>query len=84
MFVAYILKSEKDKGYYYGHCSDITARLLAHNGGKVRSTKSRIPFTLHYHEVFTTKSAAYQRELFFKSLAGRNWLIQNSIISPRS
>ena len=84
MFTAYILKSEKDQGYYFGHCSDIEARLNRHNKGQVSSTKSRAPFSLHYQETFTTKSEAYRRELFFKSFAGSQWLIANNIIQPRS
>jgi len=80
MFTTYILKSQKDLGYYFGHCQDIDLRLMRHNQGKVRSTKSRTPFILHYKELFPTKSEAYKRELFFKSLEGRKWLIENGII----
>jgi putative endonuclease len=80
MYFSYILKSLKDGKYYYGHCSDLEQRLKQHNLGKVRSTKSRKPFILHYNETFTTKSEAYRRELFFKSLEGRIWLKQNNII----
>ena len=42
-YYAYILKSEKDNGFYYGHCQNVQQRLLHHNAGKVRSTKSRRP-----------------------------------------
>ena len=58
-FYTYILKSLKDDGYYYGHTSDIENRLKRHNSKKVKSTKSRIPFVLHYFETFQTKSEAY-------------------------
>jgi len=80
MFTTYILKSQKDQGYFFGHCQDVEARLHRHSQGKVRSTKSRIPLVLHYKELFSTKSEAYKRELFFKSLEGRNWLRQKGII----
>ena len=83
MFTTYILKSKKDQGYYFGHCSDIDARLLMHNKGKVRSTKNRIPLLLYYYETFPTKSEAYKREMYFKSLEGRLWLISNNIIEQR-
>ena len=62
-FYTYILKSLKDDGYYYGHTSDIENRLKRHNSKKVKSTKSRIPFVLHYFETFQTKSEAYLQEL---------------------
>ena len=80
MFFAYIIKSIKDQGYYFGHCVEIKLRLQRHNQGKVRSTKSRVPFVLHYSESFQTKSEAYKRECFFKSLEGRQWLKNNNII----
>ena len=80
MFFAYILKSEKDNGYYFGHTSNLDERLEKHNKGKVISTKNRRPFVIHYFEKFETKSEAYKREMFFKSFEGRKWLILNNIV----
>jgi putative endonuclease len=80
MFYTYILKSTKDHKYYYGYCEDIQTCLKSHNMGKVRSTKSRRPFLLHYSEHFQTKTEAIRRELFFKSIDGYNWLKQKGII----
>jgi putative endonuclease len=79
-FYTYILKSSKDDGYYYGHTSDIDNRLIKHNGKKVRSTKSRTPFVLHYFEIFQTKSEAYLQEQFFKSAEGKTYLREKGII----
>jgi len=80
MFHAYVLKSLKDGKYYYGHAADLKIRLNEHNRGKVRSTKSRIPFILHYYETFKTKSEAAKREAFFKSINGYIFLKENKII----
>jgi putative endonuclease len=80
MFHTYILKSQKDGGYYFGHTSNLTERLKKHNNGQVKSTKRRRPLIIHYSEIFETKSEAFQREQFFKSFDGRKWLINNSII----
>jgi putative endonuclease len=76
----YILKSLKDEGYYYGHTSDIEKRLKKHNTKKVRSTKSRVPFMLHYHEIFQTKSEAYVQEMYFKSIEGKKYLREKGIL----
>ncbi|RMG68742.1 MAG: nuclease, partial [Calditrichaeota bacterium] len=47
MYYAYILKSLKDEGYYYGSTADLEQRLRSHNAGKVRSTKHRRPWKIH-------------------------------------
>ncbi|MDA9555692.1 GIY-YIG nuclease family protein [Pelobium sp.] len=80
MYTTYILKSAKDGKYYYGSCEDLEKRLTMHNGGKVRSTKSRIPFIVIYKEVYETRSEAQKREYYFKSIDGYIWLKENSII----
>ena len=71
VFYSYILKSLKDGKYYYGHTADLNIRLDAHNKGKVKSTKGRMPSILHYYETFETKSEAAKRETFFKE---HRWL----------
>ena len=80
MFYTYILKSQKDGRFYYGSTSNIETRLKNHNGGKVRSTKSRRPFVLHYQETFDSKKEAIKREIFFKSIDGYNFLKSKGII----
>ena len=79
-FYTYILRSLKDNGYYYGHTSDLEARLKKHNDGKVRSTKSRKPFVIHYLEVFSSKAEAYRQEMLLKSAAGKMYLRKKGII----
>ncbi len=80
MYFAYILKSLKDFKYYYGHTADLKIRVKQHSAGKVRSTKSRRPFVLHYSEAYQDRSTAFKREQFFKSIDGYNWLRNQSII----
>ena len=79
-YVAYILKSESHGTYYYGSTKDIEYRLIAHNKGKVRYTKGRRPWVLHYYEEFETRSEAYSRELFFKSVEGYRFLKSQHVI----
>jgi putative endonuclease len=80
MFYAYVLKSIKTGTYYYGHTVDLDNRLKNHNQGKVRWTKPRRPWNLIYSEPFETKSEAYKRELFFKSIEGYRYLKEKGII----
>ena len=80
MYYAYILKSEKDGRYYYGSTDNIERRLAEHNSGKVKATKHRCPFKLQYYELYNTRSEAFRREHFFKSIDGYNWLKSKSLI----
>ena len=80
MYYTYILKSLRDGKYYYGHTGSLDLRLLEHNNGKVRATKGRRPFIIHYFETFETKPEAVKRELFFKSIGGYIFLKQEKII----
>lgn len=80
MYVAYVLKSLKTGRHYYGHSADLTERLKAHNNGKVRSTKGYRPWEIIHYEEYPTKSEAYQREMFFKTIDGYNFLRLKGII----
>jgi len=80
MFYSYILKSQKDNSYYYGSCQNLLKRVDIHNKGKSRYTKSKRPWILIYFEEFNSRSEAYRRELFFKSIDGYKWLKANNII----
>jgi putative endonuclease len=68
----YILQSLKDGRYYIGETADVDARLLFHNSGKQRSTKSRIPFKLLLVEEYNTREKALKREKQVKSWKGGN------------
>ena len=83
MFYSYVLKSLKDGKYYYGHTADLNVRLDVHNKGKVKSTKSRIPFVLHYYEMFETKAESAKRETFFKSINGYIFLKNIKLFDTR-
>lgn len=66
MYYVYVLKSAKDDKIYIGSTNDLRRRLSEHNAGKVRSTKSRVPFQLRYYEAFYTEINAQKRELSLK------------------
>ena len=68
----YILQSQKDKKYYIGESADVVARLLFHNAGKQRSTRSRIPFIIVVIEEYENREKALQREKQIKSWKGGN------------
>jgi putative endonuclease len=78
MAVTYILYSQKTNRFYTGSSrTGATGRLLAHNAGHTRSTKSGIPWMLVLKERYATYTDARRRENFLKSGAGRKWIGEN-------
>lgn len=64
----------KDGLCYTEFTPDLRKRILAHNSGSVRSTKSRIPFELIYYESCLNMYDARKREKFLKSGKGKRYL----------
>lgn len=55
-------------------CSNLERRLKEHNSGKQKSTKGYLPWKLVYHEQFSTRTEAREREKYFKTGSGREFL----------
>ncbi len=62
MHHVYLLKSKQDGHLYIGCTKDLGRRISEHNGGLVRSTKSRGPFDLVYYESYKSERDAFHRE----------------------
>ena len=71
MYYVYILHSRKDGRLYTGFSPDLKSRIKAHEGGFVRATKHRRPFTLIHYEAFLTSEDARRREKFLKGGNGK-------------
>lgn len=71
MICCYILKSEKTDSYYVGCTENINARLALHNAGRVRATKSGVPWNLFYKESFANLAGAFRREQQIKKWKSR-------------
>ncbi|MBI3331889.1 GIY-YIG nuclease family protein [Candidatus Peregrinibacteria bacterium] len=71
MASVYFLFSSQDQGWYIGQTTlDPSQRLVWHNSGRVRSTKSRRPLLLAYIEEYTSRQLASQREWHLKHPKG--------------
>ncbi|MBI5403672.1 MAG: GIY-YIG nuclease family protein [Ignavibacteriae bacterium] len=79
MYHVYVLKSLKDGKLYIGQTGNLEKRLLKHNSGMCKSTKSRLPLELIYKEEYNTRSEAIKREKELKFGKGRDFL--NGIIN---
>jgi len=80
MYKVYVLRSLKTGRNYYGHTGDLSKRFKDHNSGKVRSTKAYMPWKVIYTEEYKTKSEAYQRELYLKSIEGYKFLKKEGLV----
>jgi putative endonuclease len=69
MYYLYVLKSEVRDWHYIGMTTNLSERLRRHNRGGVRSSKSHRPFQMVYHEVFSSRALAREREVFLKKTA---------------
>jgi putative endonuclease len=67
MYYVYFLKSSVNQDLYVGSTSDVERRLVAHNSGKVKSTKGYRPWKLLGFEECQSRSDAVRKEKFFKS-----------------
>jgi putative endonuclease len=74
MFYVYIIKSLTDGKLYVGFTNDLRRRLKEHNEGRNFSTEYRRPFKLIYYEAYLSENDARDREKFFKTGWGRNYI----------
>ncbi len=63
----YILKSDRDKGFYIGITKNFESRLYQHNRGYNKSTKGRAPFVIAHLEQYKNYADARKREKQLKS-----------------
>lgn len=74
IYYTYVLESFHDGKLYVGWTNNLKQRLTKHNGGKVVSTKARLPLRLIYFEGCLSQDAAIKREKYFKTGFGRRFL----------
>ena len=74
IWYVYILESESDHIFYCGMSMNVNQRLHQHNSGKSQFTKGHIPWKLIYFEEVGDRSAARNREKYFKSAAGKRFI----------
>ena len=70
----YIIYSESRDTYYIGSSEDLDKRVLDHNSGRSKYTKSGKPWLLKYSEPFKTRSKAVKRELEIKKKKSRKYI----------
>lgn len=68
MHYTYMVKCG-DGSLYTGYTTDVSRRIKEHNQGKgAKYTRSRLPVSLVYYEMYETKTDAMRREYDLKQL----------------
>lgn len=70
----YVLRSKKDNKLYVGYSSKPHERFVEHQKGRVPATRDRRPLEMLYCELYKNRKDAMQRERYFKTGWGRNYL----------
>lgn len=73
-YYVYALQSMKDQDLYIGITNNLERRIQEHNSGQNKSTKSRTPFRLIHQEKCASRIDARNREKYFKSGCGREFV----------
>ncbi len=71
MYVVYILVNGDRNRTYVGQTRDLAERLRLHNAGGVRSTRGHGRWEVLHTEECPSRSAAMERERYYKSAVGR-------------
>jgi putative endonuclease len=66
MFYVYVLHSSRQGELYIGSTNDLKKRIVEHNNGEVRSTKTKRSYKLVYYEAYEIESDARRREKMLK------------------
>ena len=74
-FYTYIIFSEKLDKYYIGHTNSLDRRILEHNSGFSKSTKTGVPWKIVFSKSFNLKSEAFNFERKIKSMKSRKFII---------
>lgn len=83
MYHLYIIQSLSNNKFYVGSTGNLSDRLLRHNTGRSKATKTGTPWKLVYSEEFETRSEAMKREVDIKSWKSHT-MIENLIAKNKS
>ena len=62
LYYVYIIVSQKDGTLYTGQTNNLGKRIMRHNKGLIKSTKSKAPYQLGYFEMYDNRAQAMYRE----------------------
>jgi putative endonuclease len=81
MYNLYIIQSLTTGKFYIGHTNDLQRRLLEHNSGQTKSTRSGKPWILVYTKEYSSNIEAGREELRLKKMKSHKF-IEDYINNP--
>ena len=76
MFYVYILYSEKIAKHYIGQTQNIENRIMEHNSGESKFTKTGKPWLLVWSKALTTRAEAMALEKKIKMYGAKRYLLE--------
>jgi putative endonuclease len=73
MYLVYVLQDNNGK-YYKGFTNNLARRFSEHKSGQTKSTRKMDGLKIVYTEEYKTLLEAREREVYFKTAAGRRFL----------
>ena len=74
-FYCYILCNKEKNFIYIGYSENLKQRIIEHNNGYSKSTKSYLPLELIHYEAYRNKKDAKRRERYLKTNKGKTTLM---------
>ena len=79
MYYVYLLKNSVSNKLYFGYTTNIRQRVIDHNKGKTRTTKTKGKWILVYYEAYFNKKDATQREWNLKHQGRQRDFLKSNI-----
>ena len=73
-YYLYIIQSDRDASFYIGTTHNLDERIMRHNQGRSKYTKSKRPWDLVYFEEHPDRSGAMKREYAIKRRKSKDYL----------
>jgi len=74
VYYLYIIQSDKDGSFYIGTTQNVDARILRHNQGRSKYTRTKRPWNLVYVEDYPDRSSAMKREYAIKRRKSKDYI----------
>ena len=73
-YYLYIIQSDRDDSFYIGTTQNLDERILRHNHGQSKYTKTKRPWKLVFYEEHPDRYSAMKREYYIKRRKSKDYI----------